>query len=64
MLLKLHFDVLFRRVLFVMSIVYYIGDQKRVIPRAMLLLAINIILKCINMSSRDGGTWWMVGAGT
>ena len=34
MLLKLHFEVLYRRVLFVMSIIYYFGDQNRGIPLA------------------------------
>ena len=34
MFLKLHFDVLFRRVLFVMSIIYNFGDQNRGTPRA------------------------------
>ena len=34
MLLKLHFEVLYRRVSFVMSIINYFGDQNRAIPRA------------------------------
>ena len=34
MLLKLHFEVLYRRILFVMSIVYYFGDPNHGIPRA------------------------------
>ena len=34
MLLKFHLEVLYRRVLFVISIVYYFGDQNRRIPRA------------------------------
>ena len=41
MLLKLHFEVLYRRVLFVMSIIYYFGDQNRGIP---LVTASNIII--------------------
>ena len=34
-LLKLHFEVLYRRVLFVISIVYYFGAQKCEILRAL-----------------------------
>ena len=34
MLLKLHFEVLFRRVLLIMNIVYYFEDQNRGISRA------------------------------
>ena len=33
-LIKLHFKVLYRRVLFVMSIIYYFGEQNRRIPWA------------------------------
>ena len=41
MLLKLHFEVLCRRVLFVKSIVYYFGEQNRRIPRATTSFHIN-----------------------
>ena len=38
MLLKLNFEVLYRRVLFVMSIVYNFGDRNRGITRQLLVI--------------------------
>ena len=43
----LHFEVLYRRVLFVMSTVYYFGDQNRGVPWAT-VSAVNKLLLDFN----------------
>ena len=55
MLLNLHFKVLYRRLLFSMSIIYYFGDHNRAIPRATANKLIKFLICESSRLSDEGG---------